>query len=278
MRTVTDPPRRHFLLSAVVAAVLIASCTDENYMLYDTSLNGVYFAGDTLSWSFGVTPVDTLTHTVQIPVRIMGTLSDVPRPIGYEIICDTTRATEGVQYRMGQAIIEPDSVTGHIDVVLLREGLEGNYSEGYTTYCLGIRLVENEAFQPVLATSCHTFILRFDNAIEQPSWLDAFGDKVWYESELGVWHPLKFIKMVEYFHDIANVMPETYAKMVKSYGENLEHVPYGSFYAYRTVVRKYIFARMYDYFGDPAYRDAILAAYPDFPFDFPDPYAQTALM
>ena len=29
---------------------------------------------------------------------------------------------------------------------------------------------------------------------------------------------------------------------------------------------------MYDYFNDPANRDMILDAYPDFPFDFPNPY------
>ena len=30
---------------------------------------------------------------------------------------------------------------------------------------------------------------------------------------------------------------------------------------------------MYDYFSDPANEDYILSEFPDFPFDFPNPYA-----
>ena len=29
---------------------------------------------------------------------------------------------------------------------------------------------------------------------------------------------------------------------------------------------------MYDFFSDPANHDMIVEAYPDFPFDFPNPY------
>ena len=67
--------------------------------------------------------------------------------------------------------------------------------------------------------------------------------------------------------------PETYKKMVADYGENLENIPYGDPYLYRTIFRKYIYKPMYDFFNDPANRDAIIDEYPDFPFDFPDPYA-----
>jgi hypothetical protein len=78
--------------------------------------------------------------------------------------------------------------------------------------------------------------------------------------------------MVEYFHALEETHPETYKKMVALYGENLEHIEYGDPYQYRTIFRKYIYQPMYEHFNDPANRDMILNEYPDFPFDFPDPF------
>ena len=82
----------------------------------------------------------------------------------------------------------------------------------------------------------------------------------------------KFIKMVEYFHAINDILPETYKKMVAAYGENLENIPYGDPYVFRSIFKKYIYQPMYEFFGDPANHDMIVTAYPDFPFDFPNPY------
>jgi hypothetical protein len=78
--------------------------------------------------------------------------------------------------------------------------------------------------------------------------------------------------MVEYFHAIADVLPETYKKIVAAYGENLESIPYGDPYEYRTIFKKYIYLPMYNFFNDPANYDMIIENYPDFPFDFPNPY------
>jgi hypothetical protein len=60
--------------------------------------------------------------------------------------------------------------------------------------------------------------------------------------------------------------------MVAAYGENLESIPYGDVYLYRTIFKKYVYLPMYEFFNDPANREMILANYPDFPFDFPNPY------
>lgn len=271
---VFSPVIKGGLICALSLAMFsLSSCEETDYMTYDTSHNGVYFLSDTLQYSFGVTPVEQRTHVVEIPVRVMGGISDSPRKIAFEVIADTTTAVEGVQYRLGEAVIMPDSVNGFIPVEILRDGLEGSYTEGYVRYRLGLRLVANDHFAPTLSLEEQMFVLNFDNAVEMPDWYDAYGEKVWYEKYLGKWHPLKLIKMVEYFHAIEAIHPETYKKMVEAYGENLEHIPYGDPYLYRTIFRKYIYAPMYEYFGNPANRDAILAEYPDFPFDFPDPFA-----
>ena len=115
-------------------------------------------------------------------------------------------------------------------------------------------------------------MFRFDNSVDQPEWYSAHGEKVWQERYLGKGHPLKFIKMVEYFHAVEEILPETYKNMVALYGENLEHIPYGDPYQYRTIFVKYIYAKMYEFFGNPDNREGILHEVPDVPFDFPDPY------
>lgn len=268
--------KRHIIIVLLVLAGMLTSltgCNDENYLIYDTSYCGTYFTKDTLSYSFGVTPIEVKTYTYNIPVKIMGITSDESRPIGYEVIKDTTTAVEGVQYNFGEAVVQPDSVTGYIPVIIIRDGLEGTYDTGYTRYRLGIHLVENDYFTPTLSEEDNIIILSFDNAVDMPEWYDAFGNKVWDESTLGKWHPYKLIKMVEYFHELEDILPETYAKMVELYGENLESIQYGDPYQYKTVFRKYIYQPMYEFFSDPDNKEAILAEYPDFPFDFPNPFS-----
>lgn len=260
-----------FLL-ALPAVVLLSACEETDYMKFDVSESGVYFTKDTLDYSFGVTPMEIRSYVYDIPVRVLGSVSDKDRDIAYEIVEDSTFAEEGVQYRILSAVIPAGEIEGCISIELLRDGLEGTHITGFTRYSLGLALVANSNFEPTLSKDDRIRVLYFDNAIEQPDWMGK-GGKVWSEGELGVWHPLKFIKMVEYFHAIEEILPETYLDMVEAYGENLEHIPYGNPHQYRTIFNKYIYHPMYLYFSDPANRDAILEEYPDFPFDFPNPYA-----
>ncbi len=275
----------------IATALLSYSCSETDYITYDSNANGIYFNHDTLIFSFSVLPVDSVTHIINVPVKVMGTVTDHPRTFAYNVECqmpsdslqklvfvpenkDFTWADNGVQYTLPQEVVIPAGKTeGNIPVTIHRSKLAGDYSNGYTHYRIIIRLAANENFTPTLSEKDQFRVLQFDNAIEQPAWYNAYGDKVWYKPELGEWHPYKLIKLVEYFHDVKNTLPESYAKMVALYGENLENVPYGDFHVYRTIFRKYIYSRMYQHFNDPANRDMILSLYPDFIFDFPDPFA-----
>ncbi len=260
------------MLAAVLPfAALLASCEGENYMKFNLSNSGIYFSKDTLNYSFSVTPVDVRTYTYNIPVQVMGSVSSEKRPIGYCIDADSTFAQEGVQFTIGEACVMPDSIVGYIPVTIYRDKLEGTYTTGYTHYKLCIRLVQNDCFTPTLDSLHQVRVFRFDNSVNQPEWYDGDGQKVWQKKYLGEWHPLKFIKMVEYFHAVKDIHPETYKAMVKLYGEYLEHIAYGDPYEYRTVFIKYIYTPMYNYFSNPANRDDILSEFPDFPFDFPNP-------
>lgn len=259
---------------SIPAMLLCTSCEETDYMTFDVSQSGVYFTKDTLNYSFSVTPVEIKSYDFKIPVKIMGTISDKARPIPYCINPDSTTAVAGIHYNIKSAEILPDSISGFIEVEILRDNLEGDYKNGYTKYKLCIELVTNEYFAPTLDSARQVRILRFDNAIEQPDWYTKLGEKKWKEEDLGKWHPYKFIKMVEFFHAIEEIQPETYKKMVVLYGENLEHIDGGDPWQYRTIFRKYIYQPMYEFFNDPENYDMINEMYDDFPFDFPDPYSQ----
>lgn len=276
----------NFWLPLLVLPVLCAACSETDYMTYDASHSGLYFTKDTLTYSFGVTPVEQRTKEYHIPVRVMGTVAGADRAFSCEVIADSTTAVEGVQYRMGTPVIPKDSINGYVPVILLRDGMEGDYQSGFVRYKLGVRLLAGNDFEPTLDSASQVRVLTFDNAVEQPEWYDAYGQKVWNERIYGKWHPLKLIKMVEYFHAMEGIQPEIYYAMVKAFGENLEKVPYGDFHPYSYAMKKHVYKPMYDYFSDPDNRQGILALYPDFPtidtgdgtpeeerpFDFPDPF------
>lgn len=264
---------------SLAAIMLLAACQETEYLKFDMSHNGIYFTRDTLKYSFSVTPLDVNSHLFKVPVKVLGGLSGTEREVAYRVNPDSTTAVEGVHYTLGKAVILPDSIEGYIPVTILRDNLEGSYSEGYTSYSLCIELVKNNDFIPTLDSLSQVRVLRFDNAIDIPDWLDYKGEKIWRPGnphpQLGDWHPYTFIKLVEQFHTIKDIIPETYEKMVQYYGgENLESVPYASFYPYLPIIRKYVLVPLYEYFSNEANREEILALYPDYPFNFPDPYAE----
>ncbi|MBQ7947689.1 MAG: DUF4843 domain-containing protein [Bacteroidaceae bacterium] len=253
------------------AAMLFSSC-DEEYLTFDTENPGIYFTRDTLEYSFGVTPIEINKYTFNVPVRIMSVLSDEARPIGYVVNPEKTTAVEGVHYEFGEAVILPNSIEGYIPVTFLRDNLNEIDEEGNKKrYELSIRLVGNGYFEPTLDELSQVRLIKFDDRIEQPNWLIADGSKKWPEA-FGSWHPFTFIKIVEYFHALEDVLPETYMSMVKSYGENLENIPQGDINYHLIIFRKHIILPLYEYINNADNREEILKKYPDYPFDVPHPY------
>lgn len=255
------------------------ACDEYDYLKFDISHSGIYFTKDSLKYSFSVTPLETTTYDFKVPFRILGGLSDKEREVAYRINPEYTTAELDKHYRIGRAVVLPDSIEGYIPVTILRDCLEGNYNDGYESYSLCIELIQNENFTPTLDSLSQVRILQFDNAIDTPEWfINKTNDKIWVpgnpHENLGSWHPYTFIKLVEQFHTIKDVpnMQETFDKMVALYGEYLEHVPYASFSDYMPVMRKYVFAPLYEYFNNPEEVEKIKSIYPDYPFDFPNPY------
>ncbi len=269
------------ILPLLALGCLAVSCDETDYMTYDTSDNGVYFEEDSISYSFGVTTDDVTT--VRIPIKVMGQVSgDQSRTIAYTIEGYSVKNADGTDKILAavdnqhyavteEAVVAPDSITGYLSIQLFRNNLEGDHKVGYTRYGVKIHLQSNDNFTPTLAPENQQLVFVFDKAIEIP-WKDASGNPIWYESRYGVWHPYKLVKMVEAFHAYKNIAPGTYEEMATLYGANLENIPFGDPAEYRNIFRKYVKLPAYEFFADPANREAILAEYPDFPFDFPNPF------
>ena len=66
---------------SVAAVFLFAACEETDYLRFDTSHSGIYFTKDTLHYSFSVTPVEIKSHQFNIPVRVMGGISDKEREV-----------------------------------------------------------------------------------------------------------------------------------------------------------------------------------------------------
>lgn len=279
------------MISVLALLLGFSSCSETDYMSYDPTACGVYFNHDTLTYSFSVTPVETTEYVLNVPVKVMGVVSQQARTFSYSVekvmpsdslqkliyIPEQSKyewATEGVEYSLPTEVTIPaGAIEGCIPVTIHRRALKGNFSEGYKRYRIVLRLKANNNFTPVLSEKDQVRIVQFDNAIDQPAWYNYDrSEKIWYKNYLGSWHPYTFIKLVEYFHELKSTLPETYKKIVELYGENLEHVPYGDFHEYRTIFRKHVFKRVYDHINDPSNRDMILSIYPDYPFDFPNPF------
>ncbi len=274
------------LVAALAVALFTVSCEETDYMKFDTSHNGTYFQNDSMTYSFGVTPIEVRTHVLQIPVKTMGTISHTDsREIAYELVAydkltgDTVAAVKDKHFRISKAVVLPDSIMGYIEVEIFRDALEGTNAEGYKRYRLGLNLVKNDNFTPTLTKQHHSMVLTFSNAVDRPEWLDGNGNKIFPDYLYGKWHPYKLILIVDFFHKMEEKEPDTYRKMVEEYGENLENIFTGDPYKYTTVFRKYVLKPTYDFLNDPANYEKIINEYPDFPFDengkpdFPDPYA-----
>lgn len=266
------------IILTIIGVVSFTACSEADYLKYDISYNGIYFTKDKLKYSFSVSSEEVNSHLFKMPIHVLGCVSDQEREVAYKVVEDSTDAVEGVHYTLGKAIIAPDSITGYIPVTILRDNLEGSYAEGYTTYRLYIELVENDNFTPTLDTLSQARLLQFDNAIDTPEWTNDDGEKLWRpgnpHENLGSWHPYTYIKVVEYFHTIKDVegKEESYYQMVETWGENLERVKYGSFFPHTDIMRKYVFDKIYKFLNDPTNQEEIKKMYPDYPFDFPDPY------
>ena len=119
----------NYIALSLMGVLCFTACSETDYLKYDVSHNGVYFTKDKLKYSFSVTSDTIRSYTFKMPIQILGGISDKAREVAYSVNEDSTDAVYGVHYTLEKAVIAPDSITGYIPVVILRDSLEGSYEE-----------------------------------------------------------------------------------------------------------------------------------------------------
>ncbi len=235
-----------FLTTSLLLFGLIAglsSCKEGN--LADTGdwKTGLYFQRDSITYSFGVTPLEVTTYTLQVPLKVMGNKSSSQRAFKVEIDNELTTATQSVHFEIdNNPIVGADSINAYINLTINRGAIEGNES-----YKVGLKLIENENFKPV-NEDYKSAVIHFNNRVDPPDWKDWQGKPTWPNYKLGAWNPLTYIKFIELFRDMKNTAPATYENMVKEFGEDLKNVEFGWAWDYDKSLTKYVLNPMYQYF------------------------------
>ena len=82
---------KHTILFLFIG-LCIASCHETDYPTFDDSVIDIYFTQDSVNYSFGVTPLSTTEHVVELPVRIIGaSVKEVARNFKIEVVDKRTK-------------------------------------------------------------------------------------------------------------------------------------------------------------------------------------------
>lgn len=247
-------------LLLLAAVLMFTACEEQEEMMFDSSLTGIYYTADSVVYSFGVTSLEVTSRTLQIPVKIMGAPAAERRSFKVEVIKEQTTAVAGTHYTIPtELFIEADSVNGSIPLEIFREALGDEQ-----TWKAAFRLVENTHFSPV-STGKVEISTSFNNIISPPNWISydwwTGQYKTYWPTQLGEWDPLKYLLFIQYFNEMETKAYSTYKNLLALYGENLENLD-GWPYDYDFSIKKYILTPIYDYF----------ASHPELGLSIPKPY------
>ena len=164
------------ILLVCTGVTMFAACSNVDYdgehssdgMFEPTNQVRFYYAqpGDTtVNYSFGVKPVDTLTHVVYLPVQLVGNLSAESQPFSVEVGKGTT-AVAGKHYTLNADTLHfaPNAYRTYVPVTLIRANLSEDKDDS-------IRLVLNLVGKGTLGTrltKSNTVKITFNNVLSKP--------------------------------------------------------------------------------------------------------------
>ena len=164
------------ILLVCAGVTMFAACSNVDFdgehssdgMFEPTNQVSFYYAqpGDTVvNYSFGVKPVDTLTHVVYLPVQLVGNLSAEAQPFSVEVGKGTT-AVAGKHYTLNADTLRfaPNAYRTYVPVTLIRANLSEDKDDS-------IRLVLNLVGKDKLGTrltKSNTVKITFNNVLSKP--------------------------------------------------------------------------------------------------------------
>lgn len=162
-----------YIIGCAALLPLLASCTDEDYKVYDTTQkDSVFFEyvneknqpDSTVNYTFGYDIANT--HVIELPVTLMGMPVDRDRKIEIVPVKDETTMVEGTHYTITDNIIPAGAVSGVVKINLLRDNDPLLQEQSFT---LRLTVGENDDLKSV---GNNAFIVTYSDIrpTVRPSW------------------------------------------------------------------------------------------------------------
>lgn len=234
---------------AFTVLFVTAACTEEDYKLYDIQQkDNIFFDyknakevnDSVISYTFGYDIAQT--HTLEIPVTLMGMPSNRVRKIGVKAVPDSTDMVENTHYIIERAELRANAINDTVKITLLRDKDSEIRERMFKLYLL---IEENDDLQP---TGQKTFFIEYSDIRPtlRPSWWTVWSPMPEYSFE----NAQLFFK---YFYDLApQANKEIFDEMVATYGDyfvNASNVQ-GPLSMYDAFLAKYILIPMYEDYNE----------------------------
>lgn len=236
-------------LCVAVCALGIMACTNEDYKLYDVAQKDAVFFEyiddkeeivDSVDYVFDYNIAET--HTIEVPVRLMGMPVDYERKVELAPIADKTDMVKDVHYRIESSVLPANEVETSIKIILLR----GNDPELLErSFTLVVKLVENEDLRSVGQTE---FTVTYSDIrpTVRPEWWNTWSPMPEYSYEAAQ----VFFK---YFYEKApQGNQEVFNKMILLYGDYFKKAKsiQGPLAMYSNFLERYVLVPMYADYKD----------------------------
>lgn len=196
--------------------VMLSACSEDDYKLYDTTQKDSVFLQyrnekdelvDNMEYAFNFDIVKT--HTVELPVSLMGMPKDYDRTISIVPVVEGTDMVEGMNYTVTNNIIPANEVKGTIHINLLRDKDPEILTTAKT---LVLTISENDDLKPV---GENRFTITYSDIRPEtrPIW--------WYPTKtLPVYSYENAQLFFEYFYRLLpEANPTIFNEMIELYGD-----------------------------------------------------------
>lgn len=225
---------------------ILSACTEEDYKLYDTTQKDSVFLQyrndrdelvDNMEYAFNFDIAKT--HTVELPISLMGMPKDYDRTISIVPVEEGTDMVEGVNYTITNNIIPANEVEGTVHINLLRD-LDPEILT--TRKTLVLTIAENDDLKSV-GENKFTITYSDIRPDTRPLWWSTY-------STLPVYSYENAQLFFDYFYRLVpQANPAIYDEMIKRYGDYFTEwktTDVGPLAAYTRFLRQYVLIPLYN--------------------------------
>lgn len=160
-------------LGLVIGLLLFGGCQKEEVGYYEggdrvqfkkLSSNPAIKYNENLAFSFAGKGA-LAAYDFVLPVSLIGRVVGEDRPIAVEVVADKSNVIEGVDFKLGPALMLANSNEGYVRVTLLNTAaLETEVKK------ISLKIVESAAFKPGIADQLHSSISYYNFMVKPVDW------------------------------------------------------------------------------------------------------------